>query len=170
MDTNLILPRGQHQSLGWPFAEGARAQLNPLVAQLNIARPRFARLPLRPRLPIHPVTRLKNGPLEGWPSGSGRDTARFGRPGERTAETFAKRMYPRHRKPYQRDRLKGNAETECGLIGGYRIMPVLRRPLSDYDPNAVLNHERPAEVQEVESAVGARGKFLGEIIGYGRKA
>ena len=121
-------------------------------------------------LPIHSVTRLENGPLEGWPSGSGRDAARFGRPRERTAETFAERTYPRHRKPQQRGRLKGNAETECGLIRGYRIMPLLRRPLSDHDPNAVLNQERPAEVQEVESAVGARGKLPGEIVGDGREA
>jgi len=151
------------------FDEKCR-QTHSLVAQFDITRPRFMRPLLHPDLPIHSVTRLKNGPLEGWPSESDRGGANFGSPGERTAETFAERMYPRHRKPYQRGRLKGNTETECGLIRGYRIMPVLRRPLSDHDPNAVLNHERPAEVQEVESAVGARGKLLGEIIGYGRKA
>ena len=169
MGTNSILQQGTTSVIGLGFRRAACAQLNPLVAVFDRAR-RFCEIALAPGLPIHSVTRLENGPLEGWSSDSDRGCADFGRPGERTAETLAERTYPRHRKPRQRGRLKGNAETERDLIGGHRIMPVLRGPLSDHEPNAVLNQERPAEVQEVESAVGARGKLLGEILGDGREA
>src|SRR6266576_3239561 len=56
------------------------------------------------------------------------------------------------------------------FIGHDRIMSVLRRPLLDHEPNAVLHRERPAKVQEIQSAIGARSKFFREVIGYDRKA
>ena len=77
---------------------------------------------------------------------------------------------PGHCEPGQRGRLKCKAKTECGLIGSYRVMSVLRRLLLDHEPNAVLHRERPAKVQEIQSAIGARSKFFREVIGYDRKA
>jgi hypothetical protein len=49
-------------------------------------------------------------------------------------------------------------------------MPVLRGPLPNDEPNAVLNRERAAELQEVQSAIGASRELAGEVIGYDRKA
>jgi hypothetical protein len=42
--------------------------------------------------------------------------------------------------------------------------------LRHQEPDAVLDRKRPAEVQEVQGAIAARGKFPWEIIGYDRKA
>ena len=78
-------------------------------------------------------------------------------------DAMRERPDPWHRKPHQRGGLKRKAKTECGLIGSDRIMSVLRRPLLDHEPNAVLHRERPAEVQEIQGAIGARGKFPGEV-------
>ena len=115
-------------------------------------------------LPIASGTRLKDGPVNVRAAGSGKASGRF------TEDISAEGSDPWHRKPHQRGRLKRNAKTECGLIGHDRIMPVLRRPLPDHEPDAVLNRERPAEVQEVQGAVGARGEFPGEVIRYNREA
>ena len=49
-------------------------------------------------------------------------------------------------------------------------MLVLRRPLPNDEPNAVLNRERAAKVQEVQSAIGASREPAGEVIGHDRKA
>jgi len=45
-------------------------------------------------------------------------------------------------------------------------MTVLRRPLSDDEPNPVLNHECPTKVREVQSTVGACGNFQRKVIRY----
>jgi hypothetical protein len=49
-------------------------------------------------------------------------------------------------------------------------MPVLRGSLPNDEPNAVMNCERAAELQEVQSAIGASGELAREVIGYDRKA
>ena len=115
-------------------------------------------------LPIVSCARLKDGPVNGRAAGSSEASGRL------TEGIPAERPDPWYRKPHQRSRLKRKAKTECGLIGHDRIMPILRRPLPDHEPDAVLNRERPAEVQEVQGAIGTRGKFPGEVIGYDRKA
>src|SRR3984893_6915055 len=89
---------------------------------------------------------------------------------EQEIEVFAERLKPGHCKPRQSSQLKRKAKTECGLIGRDRRMSVLRRPLLDHEPNAVLHHERPAKVQEIQSAIGARSKFFREVVGYDREA
>ena len=66
--------------------------------------------------------------------------------------------------------MQRKAKTERSLIGCDRIMPVLRGPLPNDEPSAVLNRERAAELQEVQSAIGASGELAGEVIGYDRKA
>jgi hypothetical protein len=86
--------------------------------------------------------------------------------GRFTEDVPAERSYPWHGKPHQRGGLERKAKTECGPIGRDRIMSVLRRPLLDYEPDAVLHRERPAKVQVIQSAIGARGTFFGEVVGY----
>src|SRR5579872_5313158 len=86
------------------------------------------------------------------------------------AKVLGERSYPWNREPSQGRHLECGAEAECSLIRRDRIVSILRRPLADDDPDAVLDHECPAEVQEIQSSVGARGKFPGEVIGYDRKA
>jgi hypothetical protein len=120
--------------------------------------------------PFHSLTRLEDSSVE-----RRRDqcdlavTLRRRRRGQEV-EVFAERPKPGDRKPQQRGGLKRKAKTECGLIGRDRIMSVLRRPLLDHEPNALLHRERPAKVQEIQSAIGARGKFFREVIGEDRKA
>src|SRR5216684_5882033 len=122
-----------------------------------------------PVSPFHSLTRLKDSSVE-----RRRDQCDLAvtlrRRREKEVEVFAERPKPGDRKPHQRGGLKRKAKTECGLIGRDRIMSVLRRPLLDHEPNAVLHRERPAKVQEIQSAIGARSKFFREVIGYDRKA
>src|SRR5215475_12230724 len=91
-------------------------------------------------LPIACCAGLKDRPVNGRAAGSSEASGRF------TEDFPAERPDPWHRKPHQRGRLKRKAKTESGLIGYDRIVPVLRRPLPDHEPNAVLSHECPTEV------------------------
>jgi Molybdopterin oxidoreductase len=59
--------------------------------------------------------------------------------------------------------LQRKPKTERSPIGCDRIMPVLRGPLPNDEPNAVLNRERAAELQEVQSAIGASRELAGEV-------
>ena len=77
---------------------------------------------------------------------------------------------PWYCEPGQRDRLKREAETECGLVGVNWIVPILGHPLIDDQPDSVLDHERPAEMQEVQSTIGTGGDFYRKVICYDRIA
>src|SRR5882724_8372622 len=113
-----------------------------------------------PVSPFHSLTRLKDSSVERRRDQCDLAVTLRRRRREKEVEVFAERPKPGDRKPHQR----------CGLIGRDRIISVLRRPLLDHEPNAVLHRERPATVQEIQSAIGARSKFFREVIGYDRKA
>ena len=107
-------------------------------------------------LPIDFCRSLNDRPVNGRAADSSEAFGRFtdGVPAKRRPD-------PWHRKPRQRDRLKREAKPECGLIGHNRIVPVVRQPLLDHEPNTVLHREGPAKVQRaIQSAIGARGKFF----------
>jgi hypothetical protein len=74
-------------------------------------------------LPVGSCARLKDRTVNGRAAGSSGASGGF------TEGISAERPDPWHRKPHQRGGLKRKAKTECGLIGSYRIMSVLRRPL-----------------------------------------
>src|SRR5712671_2661033 len=123
-----------------------------------------------PVSPFHSLTRLKDSSVERRRDQCDLAVTLRRRRREKEVEVFAERPKPGDRKPHQRGGLKRKAKTECGLIGRERIMSVLRRPVLDHEPDAALHRERAAKVQEIQSAIGARGKFCGEVIGYDGKA
>jgi hypothetical protein len=84
-------------------------------------------------LPLDTFARLQDRPVDGQVAETGRAIADGGCFSESAAEALCERLDPRHCKPHQCSRSKRKAETECGLIGRYRIVAVLRRPLSDHE-------------------------------------
>jgi hypothetical protein len=110
--------------------------------------------------PIHPLRGLNDRSL----SRHGHKRGFFIGWCERSVEFSSKHPGPWHCKPGQRGRLKRKADTECSLVGGYRIVPVLRCPMAYDESNPVLHCECPCEVREVQSAVGARGDFYRKVV------
>jgi hypothetical protein len=79
-----------------------------------------------PVSPFHSLTRLKDSSVERHRDKCDLAVTLRRRRREQEVEVFAGRPKPGDCKPHQRGCLKRKAETECGLIGGYRIVPVLR--------------------------------------------
>lgn len=65
----------------------------------------------------------------------------------------------RPHEPEQGGDLQGDVDGECGLIGGGRIMIVVGRPSADDEPDAGLQHEGAADMEEIKRGVGASSDF-----------
>src|SRR5438105_2865145 len=77
---------------------------------------------------------------------------------------------PGRLEPSQRQDLQCNVETECSLIRGHRIVPILVRPLLKHQSRRVLEDEGCTGLKEVERTVGTPGNLLGETLGHDRVA
>jgi hypothetical protein len=77
-------------------------------------------------------------------------------------EVSDKAPEPGHCEPDQRGRLKCKAKAECGLIGSDRVMSVLRRPLLDHEPNAVLHRDAHPKCRRFRAPLARAANSLGK--------